>query len=318
MHRARSLAFVLAVLAAAPLGLAAQGGNFLMPMPRIEALLRDSSFQVIDARGARAEGDRTSRVGMQFAEDVIMIAQWAPAARGGAEFNNEPRYEVAAFELQRLFLGPDEYVVPPTVLRALPTPYVQQYFPRAQSTFRDAESVVLVMQYWLSAVTPEDFWNEQRFADDSVYARYFANMNLVTHIIDHRDANIGNFLVSTVPSAPRVFAVDNGVAFRSQRSDRGTTWRNLRVDRVPHATVERLRAITEEDLHRALGVIAEFEVRDGLLWPRPPTENINDGRGVRTRDGIVQFGLTRGEIRDVMQRITRLLERVDQGRIQTF
>lgn len=318
MHRARSMSFALVILLAAPLGLAAQGGNFLMPVERIEALLRDSSFQVIDARGSRAEGDRTSRVGMQFAEDAILIAKWAPAPRGGGEFNNEPRYEAAAYTFQQLFLGPDEYTVPPTLLRALPTSYVQQYFPRAQSTFREAESVVLVMQYWLSAVTPDDFWNEQRFADDSVYARHFANMNIVTHLIDHRDANIGNFLVSTVPSNPRVFAVDNGVAFRSQRSDRGTTWRNLRVDRVPHATIERLRAITEDDLTRALAVIAEFEVRDGLLWPRTPTENINDGRGVRTRDGVVQFGLTRGEIRDVAQRIRRLLERVDEGRIQTF
>jgi hypothetical protein len=91
MHRIRSMAFAVAIRLAAPLGLAVQGGNFLMPIPRIEALLRDSSFQVIDARGARAEGDRTSREGMQFGEEAIMIAQWAPAARGGAEFNNEPR-----------------------------------------------------------------------------------------------------------------------------------------------------------------------------------------------------------------------------------
>lgn len=318
MRRTRDMLSALVLLLLSPAGVLAQGGNFLMPVDRIEALLRDSSFQVIDARGSRAQGDRTTRVGMQFGEETILVAKWAPAVRGGSAFNNEPRYEAAAYELQKLFLGPDEYVVPPTLLRALPTAFVRQYDDRVQSTFSDAESVVVLMQYWLSSVTQDDFWDEQRFRDDSLYARNLANMNILTHLIDHRDANVGNFLISTVPSSPRVYAVDNGVAFRSQRSDRGTVWRNLRIDRLPHATVERLRTITEEDLTRVLGVIVEFETRDGLLLAREPGENLNDGRGVRNRDGVFQLGLTRGEIGDVANRIRRLLERVDQGRIQTF
>lgn len=317
MRRSVPVLSLLATLLASTAGFA-QDGNYLLPIPHIEALLRDSSFTVVDARGSRAEGDRTNRMAMQFAENVVLLAKWAPAARGGATFNNEPRYEVAAFELQKLFLPEDEWVVPPTLLRAFPQGFVDDYFERAPQTFDDAASVVVAIQYWLSSVRPDDFWDEDRFEADSVYARYLGNMNILTHLIDHRDSNTGNFLISTLPNRPRVFSVDNGVAFRSQRSDRGVAWRNLRVDRLPHATVARLRTVTEDDLMRALGVIAEFEIRDGLLVARAPTANLDEGRGVRERDGVFQFGLTGAEIRDVAGRIARLLERVDEGRITVF
>jgi hypothetical protein len=255
---------------------------------------------------------------MQFSSAQVLVAKWAPAARGGSAFNNEPRYEAAAYELQKLFLPEDEWVVPPTLLRAFPSDYLDEYFPNAPRTFDDASSVVVAVQYWLLNVQSDDFWDEERFEADSVYARYLGNMNVLTHLIDHRDANTGNFLISSITQRPRVFSVDNGVAFRSQRSDRGYAWRNLRVERLPHATVARLRTVTEEDLTRALGVIAEFEIVDGLLVARAPTVNLDEGRGVRERDGVFQFGLTRAEIRDVGNRIAGLLKRVDEGKVTLF
>lgn len=317
MRRLRILRCIPAVLLSLPGVVRAQDGNFLHPPAAIAPLLLDSSFTISSARGSRAEGDRTSQMVMQFG-DVVLLAKWAPAAEGGHAFNNEPRYEVAAYELQKLFLPAEEWVVPPTVMRAVPHGFVQEYFPQAKPTFKEAGSTVVLIQYWLAAVQPDDFWDEDRFESDSVYARYLGNMNILTHLIDHRDANVGNFLISRIPSHPRVFSVDNGVAFRSPRSDRGYAWRNLRVERLPHATVERLRSITEESLTEALGVIAQFEVSGGLLVHRPRSANLDDGRGVRQRDGIVQFGLTDGEIRDVANRIRRLLERVDKGDIEVF
>ena len=41
--------------------------------------------------------------------------------------------------------------------------------------------------------------------------------------------------------------------------------RDLKVDRLPRATVERLRGVTEADLHRTLGVLLQFEIRDGQV-----------------------------------------------------
>jgi hypothetical protein len=130
--------------------------------------------------------------------------------------------------------------------------------------------------------------------------------------------NAGNYLISTEPTSLRVFSVDNGVAFRSEPSDRGYEWRDLRVNRLPRATVERLRSVTEEDLRSALGVLVQFEVRDGQLVRVEPTENFSDGRGVRRSDNLVQFGLTRAEIGDVWNRIRGVLGRVDSGRITVF
>lgn len=314
MRRLTVLASTLLVTAPA----AAQDANFLYPMPRIEQLLRADDFQIIDVHGARAEGDRTQRVTVQYSDGTVMIIKWANAARGGHAFNNAPRYEAAAYELQRLFLPADEYVVPPTVLRAFPVALARVPDEDVRATFDGAESVLTLLQYWMSAVTNENFWDEDRFEADTVYARYFANMNILTHLIDHRDANVGNFLVSRMPQKPRVFAVDNGVAFRSQRSNRGTEWGRLRIDRLPRATVERLRAVTDEQLHGALEVIAEFVIRGGLLESVPPGANLDDGKGVREEDGRVQLGLTRHEISDVSRRLRDLLKRIDDGKIEVF
>ena len=48
-------------------------------------------------------------------------AKLRPAATKGDIFNNVPRYEIAAYRLQMLYLDPDDYVTQqrPTVLRAV-------------------------------------------------------------------------------------------------------------------------------------------------------------------------------------------------------
>ena len=116
----------------------------------------------------------------------------------------------------------------------------------------------------------------------------------------------------------RVFAVDNGVAFRSEESNRGTKWKFLQVNQFPAATVERLRDITEEELDETLGVLAQWEVVDDELVRVKPTENLWDTRGVREEDGVIQIGLTEGEIDDVWDRIEDFLDDVDRGRYMAF
>lgn len=309
-----SLAFI-AVLAPQ---VSAQDANVLFPVSVIEQRLRDEPLNVVDVRGSRMTNDRTQRVVLGYPDSSTMVVKWAKAAPNGAAFNNEPRYEAAAYELQKLFLEPEDYVVPPTIMRAVPVDWYRAYDPAASPTFSNTRSVVLVVQYWLSMVTPENFWDKDRFAKDTVYARHFANFNLLTHLIRHSDANKGNYLISQSAENPRLFSVDNGVAFRSEISDRGYEWRELRVDRLPHATVERLRQITREDLDNALGVIVHFDIQDGQLVRAEPAGNLRDGRGVRRTDAAIQFGLTRAEIGDVEGRLRRVLQRVDEGKIEVF
>jgi hypothetical protein len=311
VRRALTAYAVLAALLATAAPLRAQDANF--NLPPLE--LARHTFRIADWRGARMPEDRTQRVLLEFEDSAVMLVQWANAAPGASTFNNEPRFEAAAYEIQKLFLDEDEFVVPPTVLRAFPLDYVSAQMPGVRRTFDGAESVLVVLQYWLSMVTPDNFWDPRRADQDTVYARHVGNFNALTYLIRHHDSNVGNFLISEYEPSPRVFSVDNGVAFSAPPSNRGTEWRNLRVRRLPRHTIERLRAITREDLDRALATLVEFEVQDGQLVAVTPGENISPGRGVRRSGNRIQLGLTRPEINAIESRLRNLLNQVDRGRI---
>lgn len=316
----------LAALVAAGLCLASPssaetaGDSIALPVAVIESRLA-GPLNVVEMEQARPkiEGDRSARVVLAGAPgEPLMTAKWKPVASPARGFNNEPRYELAAYRLQKLFLDECEYVVPPIVLRAMGIDEYRRHRPGAQPTLRDASSALFLLSYWLENVTNRDAWDAGRFRSDPRYARHWGNLNILTHLIDHKDANIGNLLISEHPDDPRVFAVDNDVAFRSDASDRGDTWKHIQTERLPGATLERLRGITLADLEQALGVLAEFRIVDGELVAVEPGENLHPGRGLRTSAERVQFGLTSGEIRDVMRRIERLLAQADRGRIATF
>lgn len=315
-----AVALSLVILAAgAPTEGAAQDSNILLPVDTVEALLAHGDLQVLDRRGSRFEGDRTSRVALDFGDGRLFVTKWAPAPAGGDEFNNSPRYEVAAYQIQPLFLEPDEYVVPPTVMRAFPIEWYRELNSRVRPTFRGAESVVVVLQYWLFNIRGNDFWDEDRFAADTTYARHLGNFNILTFLIRHNDENQGNYLISASESNPRVFSVDNGLAFASETSDRGAGWRRLNVDRLPARTIDRLRSVTEEELIRQLETVAQFRIQpDGQLTAEPAGPALDPNRGVRRSDDVIQFGLTRREIRGVWRRIEDLLDEVDDGDIEVF
>jgi hypothetical protein len=316
---ARLLAITAPLLAlAAPPTIAGQDANLHLPVPLIEAHLRGDAFRILDWRGSRAIVDRTQRVAIAFEDSSVLLVKWANASPGASAFNNEPRYEAAAYDIQKLFLEPEDYVVPPTVLRSFPLAYVREQVPDVPATFSGVASVLVVLQYWLSMVEPTDVWDPARAESDLVYARHVGNLNVLTYLIRHGDSNIGNFLKSTFDGNPRVFAVDNGIAFRSPSGNRGTAWRDLRVKRLPRATVERLRTITRADLDECLAILAEYEIREGELVPVSPGANLGARSGVRQRDGRVQIGLTAAEIGDVAGRLRRLLDRVDRGQIELF
>lgn len=314
----RPVRLALIALALAAAAARAQDANYMFPVERLELLLRDSTFRVTDIRGARAEGDRTQRVVLEFSDSVRFAAQLAKAPQGGGTFNNQPRYELAAYALQKLFLEPDEYVVPPTVVRAFPLAWLRQFDPTASATFDGTASVVVALKYWLLQVTPEQFFDRDRARRDTVYERYLGNFNIVTYLIRHVDANEGNYLISQDTNRPRVFSVDNGVAFESEVSNQGDEWRRLRVERLPRATIDRLRGLTPERLHEVLAVLVQFDIHDGLLVNVEPGSNLSDGRGVRRADNTVQFGLSAREIRGIADRLRSLLRDVDRGRIKMF
>jgi hypothetical protein len=210
-------------------------------------------------------------------------------------------------------------VVPPTALRMMPLAELAPWAPAARPTFKGSDEVLVVLQYWLQDVKViEDVYDPQRFASDPVYARHIGQLNVLTCLIEHGDSNVGNFLISKAESGARVFSVDNGVAFAFNESDRSRLWQELRVDRLPADMVARLRTITEDDLHRRLGVLAQWKLHEGRWIAEAPGINLGAGRGVRSSDGTVQLGLTRPEIGQVWRELRHLLDKVEGGKVRTF
>jgi hypothetical protein len=314
----RILPLLLGLVMLLPLATVAQDVNIILPIEQVERSLKTLSFEIRDRTDTRFEGDRTQRVVLVFEDGSAMMVKWGRAPRNGAAFNNQPRYETAAYLIQKMFLDEPDYVVPPTAIRAVDLDWYRAYDEAVTPTFDGTSSVVVALQYWLNSVSQRDVFNPSRLDSDTAYARHFGNLNLLTHLIRHGDSNVGNVLISTDTANPRLFAVDNGVAFAPPDSDRGTAWRDLRTRRVSRTSVERLRGITRADLDAALGVIVQFEIRDGLLVPVSPTANLSPSRGVRRRGDTIQFGLTSAEIRGIHGRMQRLIRQADGGRIAMF
>ncbi|MFQ5649413.1 MAG: hypothetical protein ACE5IY_05680 [bacterium] len=296
----------------------AQDSNILHPIEEIEQKLQHESFDIFKMRDARFEGDLPKRVIVKWPDGKHMQLKWKRAPRRGWGVNNEPRYEIAAYRLQKLFLEPQEYVVPPTTGRTWPLSEYRKIEPGVSPTFSGTDCVFFCLQYWLEGVTSEGVYDKSRFRSDTTYAKHLANMNILSYLVKHKDANVGNFLVSSDPENPRVFVVDNSMAFASLESDKGVDWQDLRVDRLPKETVARLRQIQKEDLEKTLGVVAQFSIIEGQLVPAEKTENLAKKKGVRRSNGIIQFGLTNYEINGVYKRLRKLLKRVDESKVKTF
>jgi len=292
--------------------------NIPVPAEALERQLATEPFSIVAAEISRptVRSDITLKAEVSFSGNPPFRVKLRRAEPGAEDSNNRPRYELAAYELQKLFLEPAEFVVPPTALRTMPVAELLPYAKQARPTFRGSEDVLVVLQYWLQEVkVVADAYSSKLFATDAGYARHVGQLNVLTYLIEHGDANLGNFLVSRAASSPRVFSVDNGIAFAFNDSDRGNTWSRLRVPELPADSVERLRAVTLDELQRRLGVLVQWRLVDGRWVAEPPGENLGPQRGVRQQDGVVQLGMTRAEIAQVDRRRMELLEAVDEGRV---
>ena len=311
----------LVLLVAATGAVFAQDANITRPVAELEQLLRAEPLRIEDAAISRpkAKGDITLKADVSFGGTPALRVKLRRAEPGAESFNNVPRYDLAAYELQKLFVDPSEYLVPPTTLRFVPLADFRRYSPDARRTFAPADEVLAVVQYWLQDVQAvADVYDSARFEADAVYARHVGQLNVLTHLIQHRDSNLGNFLIGRAATGPRLFSIDHGVAFASEDGDRGEAWKDMRVARLPADTIERLRAITPALLESQLAVLAEWRLQDGVWVPVPRSPNLAPGRGVRRDGERLQMGLTRMELQSVERLLGRLLRRVDAGDITTF
>jgi hypothetical protein len=314
--KSRLMSLVVALLLVATA--AAQDANIKQPVEDLERLLAAEPLEITHAEISRpnAKGDITLKADVSFGGAAPLRVKLRKAEPGANTFNNVPRYDLAAYELQKLFLDPPEYVVPPTALRMVPLAEFAKYSPGVKRTFPGADQVVAVVQYWLSDIKSiEDVFDAARFAADPVYARHIGQLNVLTYLIRHGDSNRGNFLISNAEAGARVFSIDHGVAFASEESDRGELWKDMRVTRVPADAIERLRRVTPKLLTERLAVLAQWQLKDGSYVPVANGENLSQGNGVRREGSDLQMGLSKSEISSVYRLLTKLLERVDRGEI---
>jgi hypothetical protein len=295
-------------------------GNLPLPAPEVERRMAREPFAIaaVDGAGGGVMGARKLR--LVFRDGVRLDAKWKESARGGEGWNNAPRREIAAYRVQQLFLDPDDFLVPPVVARCIAFDTYQPVDDDPKAAFDGTRCAFGTLSAWLDNITvPDHAFDAERFSTDRRYAYHFANLNLLTYLIDHRDARKGNLLMSKDSANPQVFSVDNGIAFGHVLFNFFALHLNrLVVGGVPRQSLERLRHVTRTDLDR-LGVLGELRVdQNGVLRSVPPSANVAPNEGERALADGIQFGLTTEEIDAIEERLDQLRVRAGDGELATF
>jgi hypothetical protein len=292
------------------------------PPAEVERLLALAPFEIQSVRGGVGGVMGVKKLGLVFPPGGRELAvKWKAAPPGDADgWNNTPRKELAAYEVQKWFLDPADYVVPTVAVRCIDFATYAPLSQEPKANLPDTRCVTGALVVWMDAVTvPDLLFDPKRFAGEPLYARHMADFNLLTYLIDHEDGREGNFLVSEIESERRIFSIDNGVAFGARVKNWFVpNWNRIRVPALRAETVERLRRVGPAELD-ALGVLVELRADEqGVLRPVPLSENRAPKRGARVADGWIQLGLAQDEIEAVGERLRELLEDVDEGEIATF
>jgi hypothetical protein len=291
-----------------------------LPPDELATLIASAPFELRSMERAAAGIMGVSKAKAYFpSRRLDLTVKWAPAPAKTADgWDASPRKETAAFAVQRWFLPPNDWVVPPTTMRCVPVDAYRRLVPDVSPTIEGTQCVLGLVAIWLGHVKPpEVILDVDRFEHDRTYAGHLADFNLFTYLVEHRDGRGGNILASD--DRERIYAVDNGIAFGNLVWNYFVTnWDVLRVPGLRRDAVDRLRRVTPQDVDQLM-VVAELRAdAHGVLQPVRPTAPIDPSKGVRVRDGRVQLGLTAVEAHAVGERIQRLLARVDAGEIPLF
>lgn len=239
------------------------------------------------------------------AAGVVFRAKWRPDS--SRTTRNDPRLELGAYAVQKLFLQPSEYVVPPTAVHCFPlAAYRARVDAKAQPTLPGARCISGILSYWLEGVASvmdarKDGWFEGEndhalslalFGRNPVYRDSIARVNVLTYVIGHRDSHTRNFVIARGGS-PVVYSVDNSLSFTMAPNPRilpERDWSKIQVPALPRAIIERLRSASQR-----VATLANIAVVQ------------------RTT-----IGLTKAEIDGVRQRMLELVARADRGELAVY
>jgi hypothetical protein len=297
------------------------GSAWPLPPETLEGLLaEDREDRVIAPAGSGVTGAYRVTAYFPSARRELDL-KWKVAPRDDADgWNNAPRKELAAYEVQKWFLDPIDYVVPTTRARCAPLDAYRELVADAQPNLPEVRCVFGVDAVWLEHVKPASpLYEEDRFRSERGYAEPLANLNLLTYLIEHRDSRGSNLLASEDAGSRRVYSVDNGIAFGSRFYNFFLrNWDELRVPALPQRALDRL-CRTSRSRVEELAVVAQLE-RDarGVLHPAPHEPPIDPRAGAVFRGGVLQLGLTEREIEDLWGRLRALCGEHDRGTLEVF
>ena len=316
----RGLGLLLLALVLSPAS-SAELSHWPIEPDRARALLQDAPFEIRAEKRTEQGTSGTRKLELYFpAQKITLYAKWKEVPSDGDGINNSPRKEIAADALQRLLFAEKDYVAPPTVLRCIPMEEVPEGMRPRKPNIAGTTCVLGTLSLWMDGVeVPEQLWSPKRFEKDADYARAMADLNLFTYMVNHRDGRSGNLLVAAHPQKFRAFAIDNGISFNSRIFNFAVmNWDSMRVPALPRDIVERLRAITPEQID-GLGVVAEVRAdRSGVLRSTEHGPNLDPEEGARQAPGVMQMGLTEREIEKLHERVHEMLERIDAGKVRIF
>lgn len=297
----------------------------------VEQRLEHADLTILGATGTPG-GSQGARVLTlrDLDNSVTFRAKWRADSSGGVI--NDPRKELGAYHVQKLFLDPIDYVVPPVSARCFPLAQYRSIVDEHAKPTTNTGCVFGYLSYWIEdTLSAKDARSEglltegyglldpQRWIDDDAYRTSLGNLNLLAFLVDHGDAHAGQFVLVHRKPHLVAYSVDHSIAFRSIENPMllfRQDWSNLLVPTVPKPSIERLRELGARD-GSDLRVLSEYELRNGMLVP--VARGAPFGTGAVRRDGKrMQVGLTGGEIDGVRSRAADLIERVEKGDVDAI
>jgi hypothetical protein len=266
---------------------------------------------------------------------AVFRAKWR--AHSTTTSRNSPRRELASYAVQKLFLEPHEYTVPPAAPHCFPLQaYRAQVDAKADSTYRGTDCVYGILSYWVEDLmslsdarsagwfdgADKHAFDRKLFDENRTYKDSIAAVNLFTYLIAHADSHARNFAITREPSSPFVYSVDNSLSLGASRNKKlgpEHDWSRLRVPALPRTLIDRLRGPNVEAGLESLRVVAELTPRDRLLVVTARRGDPAPNRTGMDWDGNhLRVGLTEAEIGGVRARIKGLLGRVDRGELRLY
>lgn len=300
----------------------------------VEAWLHDPGLKILSVRNTHGgiQGAKVlTLVTSPSLGSAVFRAKWR--AESTAAAFNDPRWELTAYWVQKFFLSPHEYVVPPAGGHCFAlSDYRKVVDAKAKETFATVPCVFGILSYWLEDGRSLDAAHDQGlladdnraydpelFRDHEAYRRSIADMNLLTYLIHHGDSHPKQFLVAGGFVNPRVYSVDNSISFGPFRNPTVVeNWAKILVPALPESKIERLENVSQDQIE-GLAAVEQFAVKNGQLASVKPTEpGQRRNLGIRWKGRELQIGLTETEIARFRKNLAKLLFRISQGNIQTF